>query len=197
MTVKASSLTSLTCKAQSASKTSSKSASYGLQIQRAYKLCQRRKEARAELTAGHWIRDRKKRFTCMVYVSNHAAVDLSKKDSASAFTSSNSTGPSSHGFQFDLSTQKTVTGCLTLRISSLRAKGASARYEITILGDGFTKRLTSSTARSFQKLVLPKVSIGSKGLHIQIRSYAQASLKDKGHSFVLSRATVQFDVKKS
>jgi hypothetical protein len=194
LTVSAKTLTKIHCKAQGATKSKTRDAVLGKKVVQALKVSSSTSDSRVEVTAGYWTRDTPKKLTCLAFVSNLAAVRLTKKASVSAHSSSDSAKPIPHGIQFDFATTKTLTGTLTLTISGACTKGATDQYEILVQGDGWTKRFSSSSEKRFRKLVFKKVTINAKGLQVKIKSLAVALLSDKGHSRAQGRASVRFDV---
>jgi len=195
--VTAKALTLVRCKAQGLQKTITKQAALGKKVVKSLKVSAASDGSRVAVSAGYWTRDTARNMITQVSVSNMAALRLSKKGEASAHSSSDSTKPVMHSFQFDLTTTKTLTGTLTLKVSGVTTKAATDRYEILVTGDGWTKSLKASSEQHFRKLVFKKISIGAKGLRIRIKSYAVATLSDKGHCRAQGRATVRFEVTKS
>jgi hypothetical protein len=195
--VTAKTLTMVRCNAKGVAKTITKQTALGKVIARSLKVTAGTDGSRVSVSAGHWTRDTAKNLITQAYVSNMAVLRLTKKGKASAHSSSDSSKPVMHGVQFDFATTKTLKGTLTLKVSGTTTKGATDNYEIKVIGDGWTKTLKASSEKRFTRLVLKDVSIGTKGLRVQIKSYAVATLSDKGHCRAQGRATVRFEVKKS
>ncbi|MEZ5987991.1 MAG: hypothetical protein R3F30_02465 [Planctomycetota bacterium] len=194
VSVTARTLTKVNCYAKAESEARVKEVPADKAFARSVKVASSESNARADVTAGHWTRETPTRATTMVYVSSAVSLRLSKKANAIVHTAADTTNPVKHGFEFKLTAPVKTTGTLTLTISGRSTQGATDQFDIVVKGDGWSKKLASSSDKRFAKTVLPNVSIDPTGLIIEIHGLAVASLTDKGQCSAMGRASARFDV---